>query len=391
MTGGADATERLAYLADTVDLLWPGLNGSGPLVPMTVVPNPRAPRLLVPLRPRRAAAEAVRRYTAQQGPRGRLAGLALAAGIRAGVHARWRPVRSQAPRGESISDHLAGVFGMPVVATLALTHKRPNRKPVLQVFDTAGRCLGFAKVGVGPLAAQLVDGEAAGIAAVARAGLPHVEVPALMHHGRWQDLPVLVTAPLPMRRAPRPDDEVLVAAMREVSMLADGAMADYLTAIRGRAAALGARGEQWTAVLDDVVATRCTDTVPVGAWHGDFTEWNCARNGGRLMVWDWERFTAPAPQGFDRLHFVLNNRVRADRELFRAAAEELVAEAPHLLAHWRMTDDDARTVALLYLLDIALRYLADDLRSTDAGGHVEHWVYPVVRSELRRSPQPHSR
>lgn len=377
-----DREERLAFLADTVDLLWPGLDGGGPAASMTVVPSTRTPRLLVPMRPRRAAAAAVRRYTAQQGRRERLAGTALAAGLLAGWRSRGGPVVSRAPHGETIADHLAGVLGRRVVTALAITHERPNRKPVLQVFDERGATVAFAKIGVSPLAAQLVDAEAAALAILADAALPHVEVPAVLGHDRWGHLPVLVTTPLPLRPAPEPDDPVLLAATQEISALAHADIDGYLAAMRRRADALGAKADQWLDMLDEVAGARELSAVPVGAWHGDFTEWNCARNDGRLMVWDWERFADPAPVGFDRLHFLLNRQVRARRDLFRSAAAGLLTDAPTLLRAWRLDAEVARTVAMLYLLDISLRYLTDDLRSSDPGGNVERWAYPVIRHQL---------
>jgi len=383
-TASTDAQNRLAYLADTVDRLFPGINGRGPVGPMTVVPSPRAPRLLVPVHPRRAAASAVRRYTAQQGTRERVAGLALAAGIRAGLCDRLEQVRSSAPPAESICDHLAQVLGRPVVATLALTHQRPNRKPVLQVFDEDGRTLAFAKVGVSQLAARLVTAEAAGLAAVAGADLPHVTAPRVFDFGHWHDMPVLVTSPLPLRRAPRLHSEVLLQAMLEVSTLASGDGSGYLAALAARATEGGPLADRWQEVCAELTAKRDVRELRFGAWHGDFTEWNCARSGNQLAVWDWERFATPAPVGFDRLHYLLNHLVRARRDGFAAAAAHLVTEAPELLAPWGMSADAAVTTALWYLLDIGLRYVLDDLRSTDPGGRVEEWAFPVIRAQLAR-------
>ena len=37
--------------------------------------------------------------------------------------------------------------------------------------------------------------------------------------------------------------------------------------------------------------------VDVGGFHGDFTPWNLARSGTKVMLWDWERFGARACRG----------------------------------------------------------------------------------------------
>lgn len=384
----ADASERLHFLADTLDLLWPGIGSSARGPAMTVVPNVRAPRLLVPTRPRRAAARALRRYTAQQGVRERTAGVALGLLVRAGWCDRLPRVNARAPGAETIDDHLGEVLGTPVVTALALTRERPNRKPVLFVFDTAGRLVAFAKVGVSPLAARLVDAEAAALRRLAAAAPTALSYPQIRNHGRWRGLPVLVTTPLPMGGAPRSDDPRLADAMAAVSAIDPGSAPAYLDALRARAVALGAAAGPWRELFETTAVVRDLAPVEVGAWHGDWTAWNCARRGPQIAVWDWERFTAPAPVGFDMLHFVLNREVKGRRDRFGPAAAELVADARYLLSRWRLSADAARTTTLLYILDIALRYIADDLRSTDPGGRVEQWAFPIVRSHLSATTQP---
>lgn len=383
-----DASERLSFLADTLDLLWPGMGSSPRDRGMTVVPNVRAPRLLVPMRPRRAAARAVRRYTAQQGTRERAGGIALGLLVRAGWCDRLPRANARVPGAETIDDHLSEVLETPVVTALALTRERPNRKPVLFVFDSAGRLVAFAKVGVSPLAARLVDAEAAALRRLGAAAPTALTYPQVRGHGRWRGLPVLVTAPLALGRAPRSDDARLADAMAAVSAIDAGSTGSYLEALRARAVEVGAASGAWRDLFEATAAVRDLAPIEVGSWHGDWTAWNCARRGAQIAVWDWERFTAPAPVGFDMLHFVLNGEVKGRRDRFGPAAAELVAEAPRLLSRWRLSADAARTTALLYILDIALRYVADDLRSTDPGGRVEQWAFPLVRSHLSATTQP---
>lgn len=368
-----DAAARLAYLDETLPLLWPAGAGAD----RVVLPGPRAPRLLVPRRPARAGAGALVRYTAQQGPRERAAGLAVAAAARAGL-ARVRP--AVAPRGgsgEPVDALLARVLGEPVTSALALSPRRANRKPVLQVFDRRGRTLAFAKVGVSPLARDLVDAEAAALDRLARAGLDGTPllVPRVLHHGAWRDTRVLVTSALPLGRRVADGAPLLRDAMRAVAGTgpADGGDA-YLAGLRGRLPATG----PWAQLLTDLAAAGAPVT---GAWHGDWTAWNCARRGARLAVWDWERYTAPAPLGFDALHFRLNEAVGKHRTGFAAAAPQLVADAPRLLAPWGVAAGPARVTAGLYLLDVALRYVADG-----AGGSpeaVERWAVAAVRAAAR--------
>lgn len=382
-----DAAGRMAYMRDTAELLWPSAGRGAPA--MVVLPSARTPRLLAPVRPRRAAAAALVRYTAQQRARERAAALAIAAGIGAGLR-RARPAVSasgsspqRAAHEESIDDLLTRLLGEPVRTSLALSPARPNRKPVLQVFDRRGRTLAFVKVGVSPLAHRLVDGEAHSLRTLTAAGLGQLSTPTVLHHQAWRGTAVLVTTALPLgrrppRRAPGFADP-LTAAMCEISeMGAPDDCAGYLTGLRARAAALHSGAAKWSDLLEEIVVARDAAALTTGCWHGDWTAWNCARHGRKVAVWDWERFSNPAPRGLDLLHFVVNDAVGRAGGGFDRAITSVIDDAPELLRPWRTNSFDARTVATLYAFDLALRYLADG-----TAGDVEQWALASIRYALQ--------
>lgn len=376
-----DARSRLTFMAQTVDELWPG----GFDTPMVVLPGAGTPRLLTPIRPRRAGMAAVVRYTAQQGVRDRAKGLALATAIGVGLATHRDVVGTSPAQQPTIDDRLGEVLGEPVISALALTADRPNRKPVLQVFDARGRTIAFAKVGLNDLAQELVAAESATLAQLAAAGLAHCDVPRVLHAGEWRGHAMLVASALPVGRALRDSDVALDDAMIEVAQTASGDVAGYLDTLRDRAARTGARADEWCAVLDLVIDSDDLAGLPFGAWHGDWTSWNCARRRGRIGVWDWERFATPAPLGFDRLHFVLNDAVGHTRERFAAEALTLINRAPELLRRWPLRRRQATTISLLYVLDIALRYLTDGVHAANLGGRPDDWALPVVRAALTAS------
>jgi hypothetical protein len=107
-----------------------------------------------------------------------------------------------------------------------------------------------------------------------------------------------------------------------------------------------------------------------------------------LLVWDWERFTAGVPVGFDALHHELQARIAAgpsaagDRAA--AAVTATLARADTLLAPFGVTDDAAaRVTGLLYLIDLAARYLDD--RQAEAGarlGVLGTWLLPVLIAKV---------
>jgi hypothetical protein len=98
----------------------------------------------------------------------------------------------------------------------------------------------------------------------------------------------------------------------------------------------------------------------------------------RILVWDWERFTADVPVGFDAVHHALQVRLERGAKA-RDAVDETVARAPELLAPFGVPVDAAGVTALLYLVDLAARYLAD--RQAEAGarlGVLGSWLLPVL-------------
>ena len=84
--------------------------------------------------------------------------------------------------------------------------------------------------------------------------------------------------------------------------------------------------------LDGLQAAADRTSVEFGSWHGDWTPWNMAMSAGRAMVWDWERFQAGIPVGYDAVHYRLQQAVAGGRVAAPSAAEAALAGAPAVLA-----------------------------------------------------------
>jgi hypothetical protein len=121
-----------------------------------------------------------------------------------------------------------------------------------------------------------------------------------------------------------------------------------------------------------------------GCWHGDWTPWNMSGTPAGLAVWDWERFATGVPAGFDPLHFrlhaeVLGGRRPARPDAAQAACVALVRDASQVLAPYGAPPAAARLTAILYLAEIAARYLAD---GQDQSGHPlggpGRWLIPAL-------------
>jgi hypothetical protein len=360
-----------------------------------VLPRLSRPRLLVPPAARPAAA-AVRRYGEPGARTTRLAtralSLALATGL-GGAVLRGR-VRVHVPPGaDTIESYLTEALGREVLISMHLGEARANRKPVLQLLTPRGEPAGFAKVGINPLTCELVRAERDALGRLGRARLAGLTIPEVLHCGRWRGLEVLVLGALPVWLRRRPVRwPRLAAAMSEVAGV-DGlqraplAGSSYWRRLSSRLAAVdaGADRDALAGALDALAARSGRRRLAFGAWHGDWTPWNMASTDRGLLVWDWERFTGDVPAGFDALHYWLQSEVVPARGEPRAAASGCIDRAPQLLAPFGAEPADARLTAILYLADLATRYLAD--RQDKAGaklGQAGAWLVPAIADAVTR-------
>ncbi|HEV2370545.1 MAG TPA: hypothetical protein VGS19_00120 [Streptosporangiaceae bacterium] len=360
-----------------------------------LVPGVRRVPLMVPA-DRRIAAAAVRHYSSPLSPVARLVAHAVSAGLASGLGAsalRTR-VRVQAPAGTaSIETYLAEAVSREVRVSMFLGPARANRKPVLQVLGSDGRPIGFAKIGVNPLTRDLVRAECSSLARLSRTTLEEITAPPMLHYGEWRGLSVLLLSALPAWQRRHPVSAArLVTAMQELACvdgleratLLDG---PYLRHLRDRLAKADEGPERATleGVLDVLVGHAGDTVFTYGAWHGDWAPWNMMNAGRRLLLWDWERFTTGVPYGFDALHHWLQTEIGPKRHAPLAAASACPDRAPQLLAPFRIPAPQARLTALLYLADLATRYLVDrQAESGSRSGAPGTWLIPALAQQVTR-------
>jgi hypothetical protein len=254
---------------------------------------------------------------------------------------------------------------------------------------------------VNDLTCRLVDAEARALTTVAAADPAGIEVPRVLHHGRWNDLAVLVQSALPVRRSrPTPAAQRL-AAMAAIARSGGAAAGElqpgYLATLRERLAALPTRGGtgrdaagQLGATVDRVAAAG--QPLQYGAWHGDWTPWNTAYlpEQRTVLIWDWERYAVGVPLGFDALHHHLQTTLAGAARPAPEHARATLEAAPDLLAPFGVEPPAARDTAALYLVEIASRYLADDQAAAGGVvGRVEAWLLPALRAEHGTTFQNH--
>ncbi|GGJ99571.1 hypothetical protein GCM10010123_31850 [Pilimelia anulata] len=386
-----DRDRRAAYLEEVLGVLYPQTRAIARPAPDAVaayalVPHARRPVLMVPVASRRVAAAAVRRYAEPGSRLARLKREAVIAALRTGADAVLLPDRVTVtgdPAG-TIDGYLSAALGAELHVSVHIGPARANRKPVLQLITPAGETVAYAKLGTGPLTRTLVRHEAAALTALADASLTRLRVPQLLHHGQWNGHEVLVQSALPvwLPRAPLTDDK-LAAAMRELAHAGAvgagplGASA-YWRDLRARLALLTdtADGATLADAARTLVDRHGAAELRYGGWHGDWSPWNMATLVDTLLVWDWERYRVGVPMGFDAVHHELQKRLAGTTDA-TAALTRTLARLDKLLPE---VPPDAREVtALLYLVDLAARYLAD--RQAEAGarlGVLGTWLLPVL-------------
>jgi hypothetical protein len=399
-------TGRDAYMWETMNVLWPEParverrgRTAGPQpgrsdrdreqTEYLVLPSEARAVLLLPRRPRRAAAAALRNYKASASGHRRFLLRSMALAARFGLadalpHRITVESASNGPDADVVS-YFRKVLDRDVVVSVRIGPPRANRKPVLELLSPRGEALGFAKVGITGLTRELVRAEAAALDVLGAAALGRLEVPRLMHHGQWRDHEVLVQAPLSGSGRAGSQAE-LAAAMAEVAAVQgvvtlQVSRSAYWRGLRSRLEACppsDAAGALLR-VIQDLEATANTTRLAFGCWHGDWTPWNMAFSGRRVLVWDWERFEGGVPVGFDAVHYQVQKAVTGNGTQARAAAEMALLTAPMTLGPLGVRPGVAVVVAALYLIEIATRYLHDEAAEAGAYlGDVGNWLLPTL-------------
>jgi Phosphotransferase enzyme family len=351
-----------------------GSASSRKIAEFVVLPNARQAHLLVPIDSAPAAQQALRNYNdARRAIRGGAAVLGLAArvGVLGLVGERvtvWQRPGSD-PGGGRLDAYLANLLGVPEVRiAVRMGGRRPNRKPVLQILTPGGDILAYAKLGWNPTTRALVRNETLVLAKLARsAGGRSFSTPDVIHSGDHGELTVLVMAPV----APtawlrsRPSRAELEEVARDIAALGPlsrerlGA-SDFWQETRTRLEKLrdSVRATRYE-VLDELTSRleeQYGDVeVPFGDWHGDWTQWNMASDGSRLMIFDWERSGRRVPIGIDAAHhdfdFAVKFHKRHPLEVVRSLALGGGTVLPSFSA-----ETAARLLVALDLLEMVFRY-----------------------------------
>jgi len=374
------APSSASDLVKVVQQLWPeGLvdepaAGQDTVAPVSYafVPRRSSARFLVPLSNHVSAGRTLRKYSASLTVNEIAQRTAMSVAFRLGGSMMLRDRVTVLGEHRSLRAYLSEWFGQPVSFSISIGTVRLNRKAVLQIFDSRGRTLAYAKVASTQRVIDDVQAEARALRRIEGRLPREIVAPRVLGTEVWEGSYVLLISPLeismwqPLRgrwSPPVRQMQLLNEAFAEPDqLLGETAMWQRL---QDACAALvpGAVRDTIGHLLEEVANRAEARPLRVGAWHGDWTSWNMARGRGRnVLLWDWERFETGVPAGMDHCHFLVNAAVRERRFSAKAIVAALDGLQP---AGQHSTASDL--VVSSYLARLALRYTGG---AQGPGGHV---------------------
>lgn len=332
---------------------------------------------------------ALRRARRSVDRRSRVSTSVAAGGLRLGLSKALSTHVTAPVTDDCVETQLAALLGHDVRVAIFLGPPRANRKPVLQVMGTDGALLAVAKVGVNTLTSDLASREAAALRAMAQHRFEVVVPPTLLGEETRLGHTMVVQSPLDVPGGPAtPTGPMLRDVFNEISRSAGVVSASpgqsrYLKELHERVLALP--HDEMRALCSAVLIQVGAQGAPLefGAWHGDLSPWNMAADGDHVLVWDWERFAEGVPLGYDALHYTFLPRLKDPRAPQDVAGVELLDRAEGLVDGVGVSQAQAPAVAMLYLVEVASRFVEDGQASTGIlGGDVEKWLMPALRHYL---------
>lgn len=350
-----------------------------------VVPTASRPTMLLPAAPRAALLGALENYRGLRTARRQVQRRALGAAARLGglpapqVVLSVPPDEPQDSRAHPLGE-LSAALGRSDLRAAIGVRNGANRKATLQLVDTAGAPVGFAKFSWSDQTALAVRRETAALGEDTEVGV--CRRPALLTTGDWFGWPYLVSSPLPLDcrgvrgRVPSPTvqefhDLAPVTGRRPL------AGSGQVRGLLERLDALAREGAstrlvvRTTELLRDAQAAGGSIVMGV-RWHGDLTPWNTARDGdGQLWCWDWESSEPDAVAGLDAIHWHLSLVQEAGRPLDPEALAGAVRAAAPVLTGLGQRRESTPVVAAVYVAALVERAVA---LSVAEGGWEAGWL-----------------
>lgn len=256
----------------------------------------------------------------------------------------------------------------------------PHRKTTLQVMNSDGTILGYAKLSSESHIRPYIRNEALTLERLAQLDLAAVDVPIKLTMRDDTDMTLLITN----SRKTKDATTILQPGILHLG---------WLEHIREQTSQLGAKqllveltnqlkkvegvaGIEWSCRLARALdALRpVADSIPLCQVHGDFTPWNTFVQHKRLYIFDWEYANPAWPVGYDLVHFLLATIPPVQQAQHLSQIEKTL-----ISTQFQGNERAGRRSLLLSLLCHALLYL---LRVSETEGALDDWGGNFARAQL---------
>ncbi len=292
---------------------------------------------------------------------------------------------------ESLMATVSARLGADVAVAIRLGSWEHARSLTLRAFADDGRTRAFGKVGLDRVGCAAVRAEKGGLARVAGLDLPFLTHPEVLHHFDWRGLEVLLVSPLVAPAGETRRRDMPVEAMGQLANAVGPrrgtlSTSEWLRGVRHRIREVAdprVRGPL-DSVLGRLEEGSTGVELPFGCWHGDWTPWNMAWSGPRVLLWDWEHFAEDVPLGFDHVHY-LAQRLRQTAGTGPAEERAWFAQSAEVLDRRLGLTETQRAVLLAaYLLEVNLRYVLDRQGTPQESDMRAGWGMGLLRSATER-------
>jgi hypothetical protein len=188
----------------------------------------------------------------------------------------------------------------------------PHRKAAVQVMDSEGGILGYAKVSRNPAVKELIRHEGAMLGKVKELDLQTAIIPTVLYAGPMADAEVLVTDTLKTNRTRTtlvftPAHRAFLDELARKTAAGKISAQEMGASYRERFNTVTNRlDDRWRKRLDQAINRLELDAgtqFSLAMAHGDFTPWNTFMVDSKLYVFDWEYALEAAPVGINQVHF----------------------------------------------------------------------------------------
>jgi thymidylate kinase len=273
----------------------------------------------------------------------------------------------------SFIHYFNSVFGYnDLIISVSLGTPGNHRKPVIQIMESTGNILGYAKIGWNNETVELVKNETHVLELLSHNQLSF-QVPELIHKDDWNGNYVCIQSPANQKAgsASQKPIPIYIKAIEEIAEMnitfniisetqfwnsiikrKDNIQNSYYRYVIERG-------------IDFIVNNNRDQKIPFHRNHGDFAPWNALISNNQLFLYDWEYSQEYAPAFYDIFHFILQTEYLLKKSNAGKILDSITNHIRNdMLKNYKsltkVNESSVQVFLLLYLLDRLTIYASND-------------------------------